>query len=96
MAIEMLTNAHNLLISIYAVWRRSSVGQSARFIPVLSLVRIQSPLPGKPRDPQDHDAVREKNVNARRRPAGRQGEPPPAPSDRPEEETHGEEEVRAH
>ncbi len=26
--------------------RSSSVGQSARFIPVLSLVRIQSPLPG--------------------------------------------------
>ena len=45
MAIEMLTNAHNLLIIIYAVWRRSSVGQSIRFIPVGSLVRIQSPLP---------------------------------------------------
>lgn len=29
-----------------SIWRCSSVGQSARFIPVLSLVRIQSPLPG--------------------------------------------------
>ena len=27
------------------MWRRSSVGQSTRFIPVVSLVRIQSPLP---------------------------------------------------
>ena len=27
------------------VWRRSSVGQSTRFIPVVSLVQIQSPLP---------------------------------------------------
>ena len=26
-------------------WRRSSVGQSTRFIPVASLVQIQSPLP---------------------------------------------------
>jgi hypothetical protein len=30
------------------IWRRSSVGQSARLIPVLSLVQIQSPLPHAP------------------------------------------------
>ena len=32
---------------ITLLWRCNSVGQSSRFIPDLSLVRIQSPLPSK-------------------------------------------------
>ena len=34
-------------IIIFAVWRRSSAGQSIRFIPGVSCVRITSPLPPK-------------------------------------------------
>ncbi len=34
-------------------WRCSSVGQSTRFIPVASLVQIQSPLPRKPASAKD-------------------------------------------
>ena len=32
---------------IYSIWRRSSAGQSIRFIPGVSLVRIQLPLPNQ-------------------------------------------------
>lgn len=41
-----LTAAPRLYI-IASLWRCNSVGQSSRFIPDLSLVRIQSPLPSK-------------------------------------------------
>lgn len=34
-----------IIIKLFGKWRRSSVGQSTRFIPGVSLVQIQSPLP---------------------------------------------------
>ena len=42
---KLLTRASPSCIIHFAFWRRSSVGQSIRFIPEVSPVRIQSPLP---------------------------------------------------
>ena len=42
---KVLTSRARSGIIHFAFWRRSSVGQSIRFIPGVSPVRIQSPLP---------------------------------------------------
>ena len=44
---KLLTYYKIQCIIAYVVWRYSSVGQSMRFIPAVSLVRIQLPLPKK-------------------------------------------------